>query len=650
MSEAKRFIPLHQRLGYLKADCYRESKIVLNDGFVIRNKRRYLKKSIEMNNCIAYDTETYKGFCKLLADSKGRYIYQPTFKECLDFLFSNSKYTKTYHFWYNIDFDISAIFKLARNDFSSLKEFNIFMRSILDGFEVVYDNYKIKWIKEKLFILKKDKKIIRFTDLNSFLQMKLDKAIKDYVDKKQGKDKIDGNKLNTDLKYWSNNLDNIIKYCIKDCKLTERLGLELIKRIKKADIELPRMLVSSASLSKQNFRLKCHIPSIHFIPKEVLQASYNAYGGGRFEIFKRGYFPEVYLYDIVSEYPAKIKDLPSLKYGKWLRVNELNEKETLGFYKARIFIPPEIKISPAIFREKSVNLWINGYQENWFTWYDLDLMRDYIIEIVIGYEYKPNSNEYYPYKYEIERLSKLKAEYKESNDKMMVLPVKLTMNALYGTNYEKHEIILKNGKKIIEGGILFNPVYASIITAYGRWRLMKDVKKKDYKHLLAFHTDSIIIKKKLEYLDIGNELGQWNLEAEGQCLILNTGVYQIADVKCKTRGVPKKYIKNWWIFAYNNRYIVKKTFKHKKMIKIREALKQDKNLARLNIMDNVEKSIDINSDKKRSWYDDFYNFDDLLERNIDSLPHFNHIDIDANETLIKNPLLYKDFQLRYAKV
>ena len=250
----ERFIPLHQRFGFIKPDCYRKSYIKLNDGLVIRNKRRFLKKSIQMDECIAYDTETFQGFCRLLADSKGSYIYTPTFKECLDFLFRNVKYKRTYHFWYNIDFDISAIFKLARSEFSSLKEYNIFMRSLLDSREVNYKEYRIKWIKGKLFILKKNKRVIRFTDLNSYFQMSLDSSIKKYIDKDEGKDNIDGNLLNTSLKYWSNNLREIIKYCIKDCKLTRDLGNELINRIKEVDIELPRMLISNASLSKQHFR------------------------------------------------------------------------------------------------------------------------------------------------------------------------------------------------------------------------------------------------------------------------------------------------------------------------------------------------------------------------------------------------------------
>lgn len=639
MIQKRKYTPIHLRAGFLDMDCYRQSKITLNDGIIIKNNRRFLKRSIEMNDCISYDSETYKGFCKLLASSKGKYILNPTFKECLDFLYSNCRYKQTYHFFFNIDFDISAIIKLARADFSSLKEFNIFLKKLLAGNQVIFQDYKITWIKEKLFVLKKNKKNIYFTDINNFLHMKLDKAIKEYVDNTLSKDKISGKLLNESLDYWNQNLDDIIKYCIKDCILTNKLGKVLIDNIEKAGIELPRFLISSASLSKQHFRLHCKIPSIHYIPKCVLQASYDSYAGGRFEIFKRGYFKNAYLYDIVSEYPTKIRDLPSLKYGYWNRVNSVNKKEVIGFYKARIFIPPEVEISPMVFTKNDVNLWITGYQEAWFTWYDLDLMRKDIIEIVIGYEYISNHYEYYPFREVIDDLAFKKEKYKAENNKIMILPVKLTMNAFYGTTLEKHEKILKNGKKIIEGGVLFNPVYASIITSYGRWRLMKDIKPINYKHILAFHTDSVISKIKLKELEIGTSLGKWSLEASGKCLIINTGMYQISNKKCKSRGIPHKFIKNWFKFASQNKDIAIKEFKKEKMIKIREALKQDKHLARLNLMDNVKRSVDINSDKKRTWNGKFENFKELSCKTIDSLPHFNLVKDSYETILIKNPII-----------
>lgn len=626
---------LEQRLGIESFDTLNFKNYKLSDGLVVRNNKRFITKSITKDDCLAFDSETHRGFCKLLSDSDGRYILNPTFKECLDFLFYKASQSNYYRFFYNIDFDISAIFKLFNS--------NLIISELLKGKKMEIEGYKVYWLKGHLFSLSKGKKSVVYTDINAFLHMKLDSAVKTYVDKSIGKDKIDGKLLNKSLDYWNQNLDDIIKYCIKDCKLTQKLGKVLIDNLDKVGIEKPRYLVSSASLSKAHFRKHCYIPSIENIPHKIMDIAWKTYHGGRFEILKRGYFPSVYLYDINSEYPTKIRDLPSLKYGYWSRVNKLNDNEVIGFYKVKIFIPPEVKISTSIFKASNdLNMWINGYNEGWFTWYDLDLIREYIIDIDLGYEYIPNEKEYYPFRDVVDDLYEKKSHYKfDLKDDMMTLVVKLTLNAFYGCCIETHTRYTSGNNKIFECGILFNAVYGSIITAFGRWIILKSVKKENWNHLLAFHTDSIISDIPLKELDIGNNLGQWNLEAFGRALIINTGIYQIGNCKCKTRGIPNRFIKNWFMFCRKKKNVglTIREFSRERMIKISEALQQDKNLARLNTMDNVLRSVNINSDNKRTWKDNFSDFRDLLSRNIDSLPHFNTIDENDDTILIHNPLL-----------
>lgn len=636
MTELLPYVPIHQREGFLQCDNYKKNYIVVN-GISIANRKRFsTAKSIEINDCLAYDCETFHGICRLLADSNGNYILEPTFKDCLDFLFKDASKTKCYRFFYNIDFDISAIFKLSQSNPIYIRKLRLLLKGITQEFE----GYEITWLKERLFVLKKNKKVARFFDLNNFLHLKLDSAIKKYVDKNSGKDPIDGKKLNDSLDYWYDNEQDIIKYCIKDCKLTRKLGNVLIQNIKKSGLELPRSLISSASLSKVNFKKHCFTPSIHYVPQKILEASYESYAGGRFEILKRGYFEKAYLYDVNSEYPDIIRKLPSLKYGKWIRVNSINKKETIGFYKAKIFIPPNKRITTSIYKKGSVNLWITGYNEGWFTWYDLDLLREYILELTIGYEYIPSEYEYYPYKEYINELYDKKAHFKfhDKDNDLLVLPLKLTMNAFYGCCLETYKVYDKNLRPKLKAGVFFNPVYASIITAYGRWKIIKDVKPEHYQYLLAFHTDSILSQAPLPELEISEKIGAWTLENEGKCLILNTGQYQI-DKKCKTRGIPKEMIKNWFKFCVKdeNKDLTEREFRREKMIKIREALIQDKNLCRLNVMDDVKRSVGCNSDQKRTWKDNFKNFKDATTRYIESIPHFNAYDDEGIETLIYNP-------------
>lgn len=546
----------------------------------------------------------------------------PDFYTVLEFLFKRYYDKSIYRFFYNIDFDISAVMKL-NHDVD-------FYKQLVKQKDVEFEDFTIYWLKGKMFTLKRGKHKVVYTDLNSFLHMSLNSAVKKYVDKNLGKDKIDGKKLNNSIQYWRDNENEILDYCIKDCELTRYVGNIFINSLKKAEITLPKYLVSSASLSKAHFRKTCFFPSIQYIPKEILDISWLTYHGGRFELLERGYFDYLYVYDVNSQYPSFMISLPSFKYGTWKEIDYLTPKPSFSLIEASLFIPKNVRISTITSKlSNNMNVWANGYFRNWFTWYDLDLMRDYIIDIHKGYYYIPNSSEYYPYKNEILKLYEKKRQFKYIlNEHTLELAVKLCMNAKYGCNVEKHIRLDKNDNEVYETGILFNSLYGSFITAFGRWCILKSVNRNNWKYIKGFHTDSVISSHELNELPLSQDLGDWSLEAEGRSILLNTGQYQIGNKKCKTRGIPKRLIRNWFVFLRKRKLegLTEYQFKqYKRMYKIREAIKQH-NIDKINEMKKTKKSVRCNSDKKRTWFDNFYDFHDILERNINSLPLIHKID------------------------
>ena len=83
--------------------------------------------------------------------------------------------------------------------------------------------------------------------------------------------------------------------------------------------------------------------------------------------------------------------------------------------------------------------------------------------------------------------------------------LKITLNGLYGTFIEIHDNI---DEPISKTGVLFNPIYASWITAYGRWSVLKSIPIDKHNHIKAIHTDSLISNVSLnEFVDIGKEIG-----------------------------------------------------------------------------------------------------------------------------------------------
>lgn len=566
----------------------------------IINTRRWINKIVDKNEFICFDTETYKGTCKLLTDSNGNYIYNPSFNECLDFLWKYHKKIYYRAFW-NIDFDISAILKLWNNI--------ELIDGLIHGKITKYKGYTMYYIRPKMFRLSRGKTSIFFVDLNAMYKTKLDTASKEFLNESKI-DTLDANKINTSLEYWLKNRKEIIKYCLKDSELTARLGNVLIREIKNCNLLLPKFFTSHASIAKQYFRYKARIPSLKYIPTNILDIAYQCYYGGRFGVLKRGFFDNLWCYDINSAYPDTISKLPSLKYGKWIRVDEINKNECIAFYKVALDIPQGF-LSFLPFRLKNrLVVFPSGIFTTWITWFEADLMRQWIKGISYGYQYIPSEKEYYPFAVGMKHLYAEKTKYKNKNETFYWL-IKTPMTSLYGCFIERHRKV--DGE--IYSGILFNPVYGAIITARTRWKLFRDVPERYWKYYAGFHTDSIISEKELP-LKLDSKMGNWTLEYKGSGVLLNSGIYQIGN-KVRHRGFHGEKFE-WIKLLKENAKKDHISFKRIKVLKIGESLHRYHNIDNVNTFKEVKKRLYLHNDKKRIWDSEFKNCADVLSRNYSS--------------------------------
>jgi len=657
MDKENDIMPIKKRLRNI------DNPYTLRNGLKYKPTIKRLTKDNVCNDVISYDCETYKGNCKLLVSSLGKnqnYYYpknkneKATFEGCIDFLLQYIDKKGVYRTFFNIDFDIQAILKLYHK--SNRIEF---VDKLSKGITLDYKyistktkrekHVKLTWLKSRLFEIRdvKRKRNVFFTDLYLFVKQSLNEASKKYLNERKIDD-IDGNLLNNSKDYWNKRYDDILEYCYKDCKLTDNLTRLLCESIVDIGLKLPKYLVSYASISKQNFRHKdflenIYYPNLKYTPIKIVQIAYDCYYGGRFEVLKRGYFKKLFLYDINSQYPTIIKELPDLENGNWivkkLKKNELPKKKCIGYFKCQLNIPDNCRIS-TVLKKDGIVRYPNGFIWSTFTWFDLDLIREYIVSDIKAYIFEPNERNFKPFEKTVDWFYDSKAKFKVIKNSMKYTICKFGLNAFYGCNIERNvKIKLYKNREFKEyrAGILFNPIYASQITAFGRWSVIKDIPKNEQNHIIGIHTDSIISDIKLnKYLDIGKDLGQWNLEKKGKGLIINTGMYQI-DNLCKSRGIPKKLIdNNWFLFAKKHRKEkeVKLVIKHMK--KLREALVRDKSIEFVNTMSEIKRSVNINSDTKRHWIREFENFNDLLKNNIDSLPFISY---DYRFELNPNPLI-----------
>jgi hypothetical protein len=584
----------------------------------IRFQKRYKNKGFMMKENTGLDTETLEGYAKLICDSEGNYKMIESFDDILYFL-TRTHFRNKYNWFYNIQFDFESIIKYL--DYAQLLE-------LYAERKIQYDeNYSIEYIPKKYFAIKsKSNMNYYFYDLYNFLDTSLNKASKKFLhDEKL--DIVDAKQLNISAKYWKGNEKNIIKYCLKDALLTKNLADYFWGIIYEKLNFYPKTPMSKGKLSEEYFLHTCNIPVINRISDKVVACAYESFYGGHFEILKRGYFDKVITYDIHSAYPFQIAKQIDYSKGTWEKVDKLNPDCHTGFYKCLINCL-ETNFSP--FKQKiggsaGLNIYPNGTFKQFLTKEEIEFygarFENSDIKIEFGYEFTPKEI-IYPFKTEIERLYAWKEKETDADIKYCV---KILLNSLYGKFIQVSGDYNQTGK-------LFNPIYASKITAGTRIKIL-DLALQDPENIISFSTDSVTSMKKLK-IPKDSGLGDFGLDFEGEGVLVMSDVYNMWNydtkkVKTKLRGftlatsrdidAKEVYLKDILAGMTNNtvyEYFTERPYHLGECITHR--LKRS--ISDLNKFGKVKKSIDVNGDSKRIWDKSFKNGKECLEEYHSSLP------------------------------
>jgi len=570
------------------------------------------------------DTETYEGYVKLICSDDGSFKEVSSFMDIIRFL-TQKKFLNKFNWFYNIKFDFESIIKYL--DYDELVTLYQERRIIKNSFTIVY-------LDKKFFaVLDKNGHNYYFYDLFNFLDTSLNKASKKFLNDKK-LDVIDSSRLNIDLDYWKTEKENIIKYCIYDANLTKRLADYFWNLLYQNMNYAPKRPFSKGKLSEEYFLKMCYIPTINLLANDkrfginVLNYAYNSYYGGRFELLKRGYFPKVYTYDIKSAYPAQIANLIDFTKGKWEITHNKNPTSDAyeGFYQVKINCQ-ESYFSPIVKKEHELSLYPNGRFEQYLCKSEIDFIKENFenIEITIktGYEFF-EKDLIYPYKKEVEYLYRWKETEQDEDIKYVV---KIILNSLYGKTIQ---VVGFSDKKNVRTGKLFNPIYASLITAKTRIKLLELACQKP-ESIIMFSTDGVHSDKPLKVGSKPN-LGDFATDFSGEGVYLMSDVYNLWNdkkTKNKLRGFSlamekdidsdgillKDILENMNTPEY--KYTTKRPFHLGECIlhNKKRDVKRD-----LNVFGDVEKSINVNGDKKRVWDKDFINGKECLKHNILSVP------------------------------
>ncbi|MGH9923598.1 MAG: DNA polymerase, partial [Nitrososphaerales archaeon] len=349
------------------------------------------------------------------------------------------------------------------------------------------------------------------------------------------------------------------------------------------------------------------IPFFNDIDYAIQELAWQAFYGGRFELVQRGFIGECYLYDINSAYPYALTTLPDITNGRWTNSTKINPKAALGFFRIIAIIDDSVKIAPFPFRTKNYRIiYPVGEFETFVTLEELKAVRgDPRIQykIIESWQFIPSKNCGYPFKNFIEHWYKKRLGL-QKDDNALERAIKIVLNSIYGKMAQRVNNRMGN---------LFNPVIPSYITGFTRAQLYRFMSEHNLeKDVVAFATDSIAIRSKIPNLN-SKRLGEMKRHKSGKDVIFLSNGFYLFNGEWKRRGVGYDRERKVEIEHSDTRisedgqlYIKVKTTR---TTHIKSGILYNR-LKSVGKIEKYEKKINLNSDKKRFWFDELKSLHD----------------------------------------
>ena len=293
--------------------------------------KEYMQEIVDSKNrpFIAWDGEGWTDTngehrYMLLQNSYGDNISAPQLStdECLEFMLASAaKYPKHIHVIYGGGYDTTHILRdLPLHKRQELKDTGAIHYYSRAGDGTVTNKYTIQYIPHKWLLITgrnwnmKRNVTMKIFDVMTFFQSSFMKAL-DSREIAVPEIIVSGKANRANFTY--KDLDEISTYCQMELELLVMLCNKLRGEFQEAGVYVTQFhgpgAVASAVFKEHGVKDHMQRPPIH-----IERAAQRAYFGGRFEQFKAGHHEgKVFLYDINSAYPDKIRNLPSLRGASW---------------------------------------------------------------------------------------------------------------------------------------------------------------------------------------------------------------------------------------------------------------------------------------------------------------------------------------------
>lgn len=324
-------------------------------------------------------------------------------------------------------------------------------------------------------------------------------------------------------------------YCAIECELLAELMTRLREYCEAADIR-PRSWNGAGKLAKA-LLAKHDAPQVgqinEWVPQEVRDLANMAYYGGRFEITRTGAINgKVYEYDIGSAYPDAMRSLPCLEHGRWEKMDAGRLRHHDGLFVAAVTFNAPVRGDgiaqlggfPVRSREGHLYWPLRAGGVYWSPEIRSAERMGFNVRYKTGWGLHQNCD-CKPFDW-IEPLF----DYRKSIGKSGPgYPIKLGINSLYGAQAQR-----------VGSGKYANMVYAGLTTAITRARLNDAIAQAPDK-IVMVATDGIYSTVPLD-LELGDKLGQWELQEMDGLFIVQPGLYWCPERrKRKSRGLSGKF-------------------------------------------------------------------------------------------------------------
>jgi hypothetical protein len=476
----------------------------------------------------------------LFGSSAGDEICHPylSTKECLDTILDReSANPNAIHVWYGSNYDVSNILKdVSWKQYSALKHWN----------KTVWHDYQLEHIPGKWFTVKRDGVTAKLFDICSFFGGTYVNALLDL-----GIGTADEIALLTSEKarrseFLYSEIDEIRNYWRLELRLMPELCYKLRDAFLDAGFDVrswhgPGALANMAMRKHGVFECKADTP------KEVRYAAKCAFAGGRFEMFRGGWIRRrIYNYDIHSAYPYFATMLPNLAKGQW-RIGRDYEPGKFAVYHIRYKTAHDpMRPYPLFHRLEGGDVVWDSNVNGWYWGPEAELVASdpdaTFIESYVFDEDNPNDR---PFAWLADYYNK-RREYKDAGS-VIQLTFKLIINAIYGqlaqrAGWDRKKRLAPRSHQLEWAGYITSACRAAV------YRAAISCGEK----LVSIDTDGIYaFGPATSDLDIGSDLGQWELEEFDSGIFWQSGIYTLREdlgypadlgygwVKGKTRGIPK---------------------------------------------------------------------------------------------------------------